>query len=247
MDRSYPADLYLAVHRGTPGDIWFYRRVCSGADSVLELGCGAGRIATAIAADGLHVVGVENNPELLDRAPPSGAELQLGDMRTVSVGETFDRVLIPYNGVYCLLEEEDAVQCFEHVRAHLREGGLMVFDAYAADEFHQAAGEQPEWDEPELVMSIQLQGRSWDVYEHSWLDREWQRIDAVYDHVPREGGDTVRGVIAQRYLLSTQVQGLLERAGLELVALLGDFDEEAFGEDSDRLIAVAAHPGTVVA
>jgi tRNA G46 methylase TrmB len=43
------AELYRLTHRGNPGDVGFYRKLCSGVQSVLELGCGYGRLLAALA------------------------------------------------------------------------------------------------------------------------------------------------------------------------------------------------------
>ena len=45
---SYDAELYELLHSGTPGDLAFYRKWCRGADNVLELGCGYGRVLCAL-------------------------------------------------------------------------------------------------------------------------------------------------------------------------------------------------------
>jgi 2-polyprenyl-3-methyl-5-hydroxy-6-metoxy-1,4-benzoquinol methylase len=64
----YPAELYELVHRGTEGDVAFYRQTCADARSVLELGCGYGRLLEPLAELGIDVTGLERDPELLARA-----------------------------------------------------------------------------------------------------------------------------------------------------------------------------------
>lgn len=235
---TYPPDLYLAVHDGNPGDAYFYRRACTEGRDVLELGCGAGRVSCALAADGLEVVGVERDAELLARAPDCGARFVEADMRDVDLGRRFDRIIAPYNALYCALDERELVRVLARARAHAREGALLVFDGWSADRFH-AEADPEEVDAPERVKTVEARGGTWDVYEHSRWERDAQRIDAHYRHVPREGGEAVEATIAQRYLLSEQVGPLLSEAGFELLALLGAFDDEAFDADSEHLIGVA--------
>lgn len=237
----YPAELYRSVHRGNPGDVDYYRRVCSGADTVLELGCGAGRIAHAVAADGVDVVGLEMDPALRALGADGPASLLAGDMRSFSLGRTFDRILIPYNGLYCLTTDADQLRCLEQVRAHLVPTGLLVFDGYNADPFHEegADGGNDE-DELGMVARARAEGRQWRVYEQSRWEPRAQRITARYVHVPEDGGSPVEATIVQRYLLSWQVGPLLARAGLSLVALQGGFDQSAHDPDeSDLLIGIA--------
>jgi SAM-dependent methyltransferase len=238
---SYPPALYAAVHRGNPGDVDYYRRVCAGVRTVLELGCGWGRIANAVAADGCEVVGLEREGSLRALGAGGAAQLVAGDMRSFDLGRIFDRVIIPYNGIYCLLDEASVRACLQCARAHLAPEGLLVFDGYAGDAFHDDPDATPGWDALEPVARVTALGATWEVHEQSRWDRAGQRIDARYVHVPVDGGDAVEAVIPQRYLLSGQVPNVLAEAGLRLVALQGGFDQSAFDpEQSGMLIAVAA-------
>ena len=251
---AYPADLYAAVHRGNAGDVDFYRRVSSGARSVLELGLQCYFLFMqlrplsfeSLSADGVEVVGLEQDPELAARARASGLEVHEADMRRFDLGRTFDRVILPYNGIYCLLSEEDVISCLRSACAHLTDEGLLVFDAYAADDFHVQVG-APDEDELGLVTTAEVAGRRFSVYEQTRFDPHARRLDARYVHVPDDGGAPIEAVIAQRYLLSQEVEPLLERAGLRLIALLGGFDQAAFDpEESETLIAVACRQGSAV-
>ena len=254
----YPAELYAAVHTGIPGDVAFYRRFCAGARTVLELGVGAGRVARALCDDGLHVTGVDNHGGLLElareRAPRT--ERIRGDFRTLDLRRKFDRVLCPFNGLYCPLDEEGLLQTLKVARAHLEPSGLFAFDVYSADAFHyenalphEKDGDHAEIeandsgtsqvDMPELLRTVDALGTRWDVFEHSRWDRGKQRIDAVYDHVPRDGRPRLTATIPQRYLLAHEIEPLLAEAGLTLLALHGDFDESDAEADARIRVGIA--------
>lgn len=244
--RAYPPALYAAVHSGNSGDVAYYRRACIGARSVLELGCGSGRVLEGLCKErSLEVFGLDREGGLLelarDRAPR--ATLVAGDMRGFDLGRRFDRVLIPYNGVYCVLDEDELVGTLRCAASHLTEGGLLVLDAYSADLFHadEDAGDG-RWDAPGFVKTVKALGTSWDVHEQSRWDRATQRIDAVYTHVPADGGRTVVAAIPQRYLLTAQLPELFAKAGLALVALQGGFDQSAYDEEESALFVAIATP-----
>ena len=55
-------------------------------------------------------------------------ELVLGDMRSIRLGRTFDAVLCLYDAVNHLLEFGDWERLFDTAVAHLRPGGVFVFD-----------------------------------------------------------------------------------------------------------------------
>ncbi len=239
-EQAYPAELYATVHDGTEGDIDFYRRVCFGARRVLELGCGAGRVTEALVGDGLEVVGIDIDGQLLEaskkRVP--GARFVQADMRDFDLGETFDRVICPFNGIYCLLSAEEQIAAFRAARKHLAPGGMFVFDGYAADAFHEGVPEV-DADEEDFVKQIEAAGTQWRVFEASCWDTRKQRIDATYTHIAADSRPEVRATIPQRYLRGEEVAGLLEEAGLQLFVLHGGFDQVAYDEDASHLIVTA--------
>lgn len=249
---SYPARFYAALHRGTPGDLDHYVRVCQDAGSVLELGCGYGRVIAALAAPGRTVVGVEQDPELLSmarravqalpKAHQAGVQLVEGDMRTVSLDRRFDRVLIPFGGLYCLLTDDDVDATLANAVRHLAPGGRVAFDVYRADAFHRESEPHDVPDDAhEPLCRVEVDGLAYEVLERSTWDKPRQRIDVSYLYVD-EQGRTVEGTIAQRYLLEPQLRAALARAGLRVIRLAGRFDD-AKGDDELMVVEAEATDG----
>lgn len=241
----YPARLFEAVHQGLPGDLHFYRCAASGATSVLELGCGSGRVLESLSGDGHRAVGLDIDADLLAQARRRVPKLELirGDMRTFPQrleGRAFDRIFCPFNGMYCLLERGDLVKALEQVAQHLTEDGLFVFDGYSAEDFHQAEDLVMDGtDLPEWVKTVTLDGTTWDVFESSKWNRETQQIDATYHHVSRGADAPVVARIPQRYMVRSEIEGLLAEAGLELLVLHGDFDQSAWEPEAPNFIVTA--------
>lgn len=226
---SYPAAFYAALHRGTPGDLEAYARICEGASSILELGCGYGRVVGALAAADRAVVGIEHDEGLLalaramlEHLPPparAGVTLRRGDMRDLDLGRRFDRVLIPFGGLYCMLDDSELDAALSTATRHLAPDGLLAFDVYRADEFHATAEPDDVPDDAYTpVCRVEVDGTPYEVLERSTWDRTRQRIDVEYLYVD-EDGHTVRGTIAQRYLLEPQLHEALARAGLRVQSL----------------------------
>ena len=242
------AELYALTHRGNPGDVAFYRQVCRGAESVLELGSGSGRMLAALAHEKLRLVGLELDPKLLDLAkrnlralPPirrKSVRVVRGDMRDFELSQRFDRILLPYNALYCLLSKSAALACFRAAHRALEPGGRLALDVWNAQPFHGGPA-QTGADDPEPIVSFRHAGEGWDVFERSRVRRAQQRIDVCYQYVPRKGSRTYRIPIAQRYFLPTEVSKLLERAGFSVEARFGDFSGRRFGARSPQLIVLA--------
>ncbi|MEM6295975.1 MAG: class I SAM-dependent methyltransferase [Myxococcota bacterium] len=240
---TYPAAFYTALHEGTPGDLAFYASACEGVDSVLELGCGDGRVLAVMSEVAVRH-GLDLHEGLLEAAEArlgDAVTLHRADMRAFDLGRTFDRIVLPFSGLYCLLGDADVARCLACVRDHLTPDGALLLDAYAADEFHPHA--EPEdvgvkdWNELGHVL---VDGAPYAVYEQSRWDPEDQRIDVTYRYAPMDGSPTtVDGVIEQRYLLRHQLEAHLRDAGLPTVQMWGGFGGEPWSAEGEHWVARA--------
>ncbi len=242
MDGQDLAELYAALHTGTQGDADFYRAVCVGARRVLELGCGSGRILAALAAEVDELLGVDSSEEALALARknlPTSVELRRAEMESFNVGRGFDRVLIPFNGIYCLPDLEAVRRTFVQVEWALDDDGLLVFDGYAGDPIHDDDSFEEGFDDEGEIVTIEARGRRWRVFERSEYERRAQRFTVHYRYVAEDDGEEVTETIRHRYLRLEEVRAALNSAGLELVVAHGDFDQRAYDPDSERMIITA--------
>jgi SAM-dependent methyltransferase len=242
------AELYALTHRGNPGDVAFYRDVCRGAKSVLELGSGSGRLLTALASAKRKLVGLELDPQLfalamrnlraLPAAKRKSVRVLQADMRDFAMPQRFERVLLPYNALYCLLSKSAALACFRAARRALERGGTLALDVWNAEPFHQSP-RRTGADDPLPIVSLRHAGRTWDVFERSRVRRAQRRLDVNYTYLPREGGSSYEIPIAQRYFLPLEIGELLERSGFVIEARHGDFSGRRFSPRSAQLIVLA--------
>ena len=106
-------------------------------DSVLELGCGFGRVAFRLGEVAVRVVGIDTSPESLTLArqlagPDSKCEFLQMDASVLTFGdEVFDVVVCIQNGI-CAFAVDPGNLVREAVRV-LRPGGRALFSTYAAE------------------------------------------------------------------------------------------------------------------
>jgi SAM-dependent methyltransferase len=115
------------------------------ADSLLELGCGSGSILA-----GLHeldrLVGLDRSPQMLAaaRAKVPHARFFQANMTTFELDERFDIVICVFDTLNHLVSLEEWRALFERARAHLRAGGLFVFDVNTVGQLRRL-GDAPPW------------------------------------------------------------------------------------------------------
>lgn len=98
-----------------------------GEGSVLDAGCGTGRVAIELARRGLEVVGTDLDPGMLETARRKAPHLEWvrGDLVTVDLGRTFDLIAMPGNVMIFLAAGTEAAVVLNLAR-HLAPEGMLV-------------------------------------------------------------------------------------------------------------------------
>lgn len=126
------ADLYdLAFSWDVSGEVdWLLERLGPEVASVLEPGCGSGRMFPAFARRGVEIFGVDLSAEMLTRAAsrmaPGAASTLCADMAEFDAGRRFDGAICPINTFGYLLSPERALEHLECVARHLRPGARYL-------------------------------------------------------------------------------------------------------------------------
>ena len=181
--------------------------------SVLELGCGAGRVSLPLLEGGARVVGVDTHPGLLKllevTAQERGLEPHLklieADMRTLNLKERFDVVLITYNTLYCALSWDEQVDCLARAAAHLKPQGRLLVDGYALPDPEEFSYETDDDFEPLMVIELPELSESGALAPELWRLRDAQfvplsELEGAEAPLAEEGALVERGVGPQEEL-----------------------------------------------
>ncbi len=142
-DRIYAHARYTFFYQvelgGFREDLPFYlRELPASPCSVLELGCGTGRVSRALSLAGHLVTGIDLSQAMLREArreEPPGPEAHYAcmDMRRLAFAKPFAAVIAPYN-TFNLLENSAAVDlCLQEISALLQSGGRLLLQLYLPD------------------------------------------------------------------------------------------------------------------
>lgn len=236
----------------------FYRRALRGEDGpVIELGCGTGRIAVALAVDDHDVLGVDASPAMLAQAraraarmarPPAGAlHFAAGTFaRLPAASGAFGAALLPMRTLGHLLDDDAARACFAEVARVLRPGGRFLLDHYRLDrawaEAHDGveqlmyAGREPGAHRALLI---------WDRYDYAFAQRALRctvRIETIGSAAGERASERVE--FAFRWFEAEEVVALAEAAGLALEGRWGSFDMAPLDAESEQLVLAFRKPET---
>lgn len=214
---------------------------------ILELACGTARAAIPLAQAGHRVVGIDFDEEMLkiaiqkrDSVGLKPAELSIvrGDMLKLSLGERFDWVCIFFNTLlaFTTLAEQDKVVA--GIAAHMKPGGHLWLDFFNPDFSLLAEAKVtdltpyvfhvPELDRTVMMTTDVRQSRRPQVQEitfrYAWFDSA-----GMQRHEQRRFEIT--------YMQARELQILLERHGLTVERIFGDYDGSELSRVSPRIIA----------
>ena len=220
------------------GDVGFYLDLAQrNGGTVLDLGCGTGRVSLPLAREGLEVVGVDISKAMLDRATfrreleDDGTASRLSfvqaNMVNFDLGRQFGTVLVPYRSFQMLLTREEQRTCLTSIRAHLEEGGAAAIDLFDPDLALLAldawGGPELDWEGEHPVTGNRVRSEI--------VERRNDRVEQTLLHRFRftefgPDGDEVRReeeVLQMRWLYRYEMHNLLELCGFELEAEYSDY------------------------
>jgi SAM-dependent methyltransferase len=146
--------------------------------SILELGCGTGRILRPLAALGHPVTGVDDSPEMLARSPDLATVCS--PIQSLRLDRAFDAVVLASNMVNA--ERGTRREFLATVRHHLRADGIAVFQQSPPGWFETFTGDEPvrdgpggirlivrsaRWEPPRLRAEVEYQVAG-TVWTHAW-------------------------------------------------------------------------------
>lgn len=211
--------------------------LASDAASVLDLGCGTGELAVAL-AQSRRVTGVDPAAAMLDiaRQRPGGdkATWIQADARTVRLGERFDLVLLTGHVFQVFLTKEDQAAALATIAAHLSPDGRFIFDSrnprlrtWEGRNRHNSlhrlehpqlgpveAWNEPSYDEASRVLT----------YENGYKVLKTGQIFSATAQI--------------RYTPQDEIAAMIETAGLAVERWLGDWDGSPYHAEAKEIIPI---------
>ncbi len=252
------APYYDFVHQGLAGEAEFYvDQALKRGGGVLELGCGTGRVALAMAMSGAEVVGLDISAGMLaicgakqGRLGETKGRLRLirGDMSAFALRRRFSFIAMPYRSFMHLLSVEAQLACFGCVYRHLKAGGVFTLNLWAASPSaiaRRASGDSGpafdrvgEYDVGEGIRLAHFHSATFDEYAQLIHEKHLMReLDASGKVLAEETLTLTRAWCTPR-----EMHHLARLSGFDVVAVLGDFDGTVFGRTSTEMIWVLRRP-----
>ena len=222
---DYPAmaEFYKAI----------WRQFGQDPQSVLDLGCGTGNLLPFL-EEGRQVIGVDISPEMLaiawEKAGPDTL-LLCEDMTELDLFGTVDAAICALDGVNALPDARAVQQMFSRVNLFLSSGGLFIFDVNTPYKFEHILNQKAfVYDTDEVFL----------VWENEYDKRAGICDFLLTFFFPNPDGSYRREeeCMSERAYTKEQLCGMVERSGLELLAVYGDGKAQPPSDEEQRIYFV---------
>ena len=211
--------------------------------TVVELGCGTGKMTRLLADAGYDMVGVDNSAEMLEIAGERQEEEErndilylLQDMRELELFGNIRAIVSVCDSMNYILEPEDLKKVFELVKEYLAEDGVFIFDLNTVHKYRDLMGE--------CTISENREESSF-IWENYFYEDEMVNEYDLTLFIRNDEGlyEKYEETHYQKaYALETVCQ-LIRQAGMKLEAIYDAFTFEKPRPDSERVYIVAREQG----
>ncbi len=249
-DGGTPPERFRIEHAHYVEDLPFWRALAAEVGGpVLDLGAAVGRVTLPLARDGHRVWALDADPGMLrqlqERLGGETADVVRrvrtvhADVRDFRLERTFPLVLMPMNTLQALLTPAEQLSCLRRVRAHLAPGGIFCFDVVLPD--LEAIAATLGQVRPGVVWRDPEEGST--LRHSAWFDSVDPATGTVafttrIEDTPAGGPPAATHLRPQTvHLFSpSELWELLADAGLEVLAVYGDFDGRPLAVGAERQV-----------
>lgn len=96
--------------------------------AILDVSCGTGRLCQYLSRYNARLLGMDFCDNMVKVASKNVGLFWCGDMRRFALKKKVDVILSLYDSMNYLLNDEEWIECFEHVKNALTPNGIFVFD-----------------------------------------------------------------------------------------------------------------------
>ncbi len=229
----------------TPYDDWvnyikeIWEKYALSPKLIAELGCGTGNITQRLADMGYDMIGIDSSENMLSKAREKAGKnktdiLYLNqDMRYFELYGTVDCIISLCDSINYITEYDDLLKVFKLVNNYLEPKGLFIFDLNTIYKFKNILGQNS------FSQTDEFSACTWENYfdENESINEYYTNFfikdekTGLYERFEEEHYEKGYTVL--------EIKRVIEKSGLEFLAV---FDEMTFSppkEDSERIFFVA--------
>lgn len=241
------SEVYDELMDDVPYETWC-SRICSileergiGSGLVLDLCCGTGKMTRLMAARGYDMTGVDSSEEMLSKARMSERNGDISDREILYLCQeaaelelygTVDAVISVCDSLNYILESEELTEVFKRVNNYLNAKGVFIFDINTQYKFREVLKDG--------CIAENREGVSY-IWNNCYDEEEKINEYELTMFIEREEGLYEKQVEYhyERAYSIEEIKECLDKAGMELIGIYHEYEDEPVRKDSERILFVA--------
>lgn len=228
-------------------DIPFYMEQVNHDMSVLELGCGTGRVLIPLAAKCKGITGVDSSPGMIERCKAKlkegkiAASAMVGDITNLRLTQKFDLILAPYRVMQALATDAELDGFCATIRTLLKPEGKCILNVFQPNRPREEmmkswvnTAEVERWrktlsDGTSVVHSVIYRSIQEDplVIFPELIYRKYRGLDLIDEHVLK---------IKMRCFYPQEFSAFIARQGFKILHQWGGYRGETYGQGPELVV-----------
>jgi SAM-dependent methyltransferase len=209
--------------------------------TVLELGCGTGRITIPLAQNNISITGLDVVPEMVERAKQKASDLPIhwviDDIRSFHLEQSFQLIFETGSVFQHLLTRLDQEAYLARVREHLEHQGRFIFGLmFPHSELLNSEETENEWFQYEDQQGHTIRVSGTELYDPI----RQVKLETAYRRWVDGSGTEILKVapLSLRYTFPQEVETLLYYNGFAIVEQYGDWECSTLTGKSKMIVSV---------
>jgi 2-polyprenyl-3-methyl-5-hydroxy-6-metoxy-1,4-benzoquinol methylase len=234
------AELYDSLNPGDT-DHRFYVALSDTTSRILDIGCGTGELALALAAAGHEVTAVDPAPGMLQMARKKDMERRVDWLAAAGhefrLTTQFDLAIMTGHVFQIFLSDEEALDVLRNAFQHLKPNGRLVFESR-----NPLRRQWEGWTSTATRRHYRVRETEPVEVHYQWLKAQADLVTFETEFNFPESGRRETSLSTLRFPSRSVIGQLLTRAGFRRTEWLGDWEGSPFTDDSPEIIAMAWKP-----
>lgn len=231
------AKYYDLIHQNHTGDIGLFTKLAEeNGGPILDIGCGSGRLMIPIAQSGVKVVGIDNSADMINVAQAQIETAKVDvmlveqDILAWQTEQQFKLILI---GMNTLMEfsNQTVLDLLKTAAKLLDANGKIIIDVIQPFIMASLENEDGALAEDEALNN---NGRKLPMWSGWSAEHEKQQVQIKWRI--QDGGQQVEFSNLFHYRYLDQLMDYLPAANLKIDTVWGNYEQEAYDQDSERMI-----------
>ena len=231
------AACYDSANPPDAGDAYYLALAGDEPKTILDMGCGTGRLAVALAERGHRVTGADPSEGMMkvarNRASAERVRWVDSDAANLALEARFDLIIMTGHVFQVFLEDDDVRATLRALRRHLAPGGRLAFETR-----NPLVEEWRDWIPSLTRETIQVPGIG-AVEMHYDIADASSAFVTFETHFRFSASDIVIAPTTLRFVSRDELAAFLAEAGFTEITWFGNWDRSPVGAASPEIIVIA--------